>query len=43
MAWYSLNEGYNHKKSIDIVDDEEDLITLFTEVLQEKGHKVKYL
>lgn len=40
MVWYSLNEGYN-KKSIEVVDDEEDIVTLF-KVLQENGHKVKY-
>jgi DNA-binding NtrC family response regulator len=34
--------GYhNNNKSIAIVDDEEDIVTLFTEVLQENGHKVK--
>ena len=32
----------NHrKKSIDIVDDEEDIVTLFTEVLQDNGYKIK--
>ena len=42
MAGYSLNEGYHHNnKSIAIVDDEDDIVTLFTEVLQENGHKVK--
>ena len=41
MAWCSLNVGYNHNKSIAVVDDEEDIVTLFTEVLQENGHKVK--
>ena len=41
MAWYSLNEGYHNIKSIAIVDDEEDTVTLFTEVLQQNGHKVK--
>jgi hypothetical protein len=35
MARYSLNEGKQHNKSIDIVDDEEDIVTLFTQVLQE--------
>ena len=32
----------NHrKKSIAIVDDEEDIVTLFTEVLQDNGYKIK--
>jgi DNA-binding NtrC family response regulator len=36
-----LNEDYHHNKSLAIVDDEEDIVTLFTEVLRENGHKVK--
>jgi DNA-binding NtrC family response regulator len=30
--------GYNNHKSIAVVDDEEDIVTLFTEVLQENGY-----
>jgi DNA-binding NtrC family response regulator len=29
---------YHHNKSIAVVDDEEDIVTLFTEVLQENGY-----
>jgi DNA-binding NtrC family response regulator len=36
-----LNEVHHHNKSIAIVDDEDDIVSLFTEVLQENGHKVK--
>ena len=32
---------YYHNKSISIVDDEEDIGTLVTEVLQENGHELK--
>ena len=32
---------HHHNKSIDTVDDEEDIVTLFTEVIQENGHKIK--
>jgi DNA-binding NtrC family response regulator len=32
---------YHYNKSIAIVDDEKDIVTLFTQVLQENGHKVK--
>jgi DNA-binding NtrC family response regulator len=31
---------YHNNKSIAVVDDEEDIITLFTKVLQEKGYHV---
>jgi hypothetical protein len=31
--------GYNHNKSIDVVDDEEDIVTIF-KVLQENGYHV---
>lgn len=35
MAWYSLNEvDYHHNnKSIDVVDDEEEIVTLFTDAI----------
>ena len=36
-----MNVDYHHYPSIAIVDDEEDIVTLF-KVLQENGHKVKY-
>ena len=36
-----MNKGYQNNKSITIIDDEEDIVTLFTEVLQQNGHKVK--
>ena len=32
--------GYNHNKSIAVVDDEEYIVTIFTEVLQENGYYV---
>lgn len=32
--------GYHHNKSIAIVDDEEDNVTLFTKLLQENGYSV---
>ena len=32
--------GYNHDKSIAVVDNEEDIVTIFTEVLQENGYHV---
>jgi CheY-like chemotaxis protein len=32
---------YHNNKSIDVVDDEEDNVTLFTKVIQDNGHKVK--
>ena len=32
--------GYHHNKSIAVVDDEEDNVTLFTKVLQENGYHV---
>ena len=32
--------GYNHNKSIAVVNDEEDIVTIFTEVLQENGYYV---
>jgi DNA-binding NtrC family response regulator len=35
-----LNEGNQNNKSIAVVDDEEDIITLFTKVLQENGYRV---
>ena len=39
MTYYGVNVTDN--KSIAVVDDEEDIVTLFTEVLQENGHKAK--
>ena len=36
-----LNTDNHHKNSIAIVDDEEDIVTLFTEVLQDNGYKIK--
>ena len=38
MTYYGVNVTDN--KSIAVVDDEEDIVTLFTEVLKENGHKV---
>jgi two-component system response regulator (stage 0 sporulation protein F) len=35
-----LNEGNQNNKSIAVVDDEEDNVTLFTKVLQENGYRV---
>jgi two-component system response regulator (stage 0 sporulation protein F) len=35
-----LNVGYNYNKSIAVVEDEEDIVTIFTEVLQENGYHV---
>ena len=32
--------GYHHNKSIAVVDDEEDNVTLFTKLLQENGYHV---
>ncbi|HEX7258283.1 MAG TPA: response regulator [Nitrososphaeraceae archaeon] len=32
---------YHNNKSIAVVDDEEDNVTLFTKVIQDNGHKVK--
>jgi hypothetical protein len=31
---------YHNHKSIAVVDDEEDIVTLFTDVLQENGYSV---
>ena len=40
MSYYSLNVvGYNHNKSIAVVDDEEDIVTIF-KVQQENGYHV---
>ena len=36
-----MNTDNHYKKSIAIVDDEEDIITLFTEVLQDNGYQIK--
>jgi hypothetical protein len=35
-----LNVNYYHNKSIDVVDDEEDIITLFTDAIQENDYPV---
>jgi len=35
-----LNKGNQHNKSIAVVDDEKDNVTLFKEVLQENGYRV---
>jgi CheY-like chemotaxis protein len=35
-----LNEGNQNNKSIAIVDDEKDNVTLFTKVMQENGYHV---
>jgi DNA-binding NtrC family response regulator len=32
--------GNQHNKSIAVIDDEEDIVTLFTEILQENGYHV---
>jgi hypothetical protein len=31
---------YHHNKSIAVVDDEEDNVTLFTKVIQDNGYQV---
>jgi len=31
---------YHNNKSIDVVDDEEDNVTLFTKIMQENGYHV---
>jgi DNA-binding NtrC family response regulator len=41
MVYDALNVNYHQKKSISVVDDEEDNVTLFTKVLQENGYQVK--
>ena len=35
MAWYSLNviDYHHNNKSIDVDDDEEDIVTLFTDAI----------
>jgi len=38
MTYYGLNVTDN--KSIAVVDDEEDIVTLFTEVIEENGYPV---
>jgi len=35
-----LNEGNQHNKSIAVVDEEKDNVTLFKDVLQENGYRV---
>ena len=35
-----MNEDYHNNKSIAIVDDEEDNVTLFTKVLQDNNYHV---
>ena len=36
-----MNTDNHHKNSIAIVDDEEDIVILFTEVLQDNGYQIK--